>query len=272
MALGRLIGLDTKQAGFRAPAIRPDGSYEWPELENTDSETLKIEAEFKRTHKVAKDPKRLDGDRATEEELKKLAANYKYIHLATHGFFARVASDSSSVTDKGFELYSPFVVSKRVRGWDPGLLSGVVMAGANSPHKAGADDGIVTALEVAAMDLQSADLLVLSACETGLGTTAGGEGLLGLQRACQVAGARTVISSLWSVQDLNARSIMERFYVNLWEKKMTKLQALRDAQISALEGALDRGPKGPPVDRSNAPTYRAHPSAWAAWVLSGDWR
>ena len=107
----------------------------------------------------------------------------------------------------------------------------------------------MTALEVAELDLRKANLVVLSACETVLGQIAGGEGLLGLQRAFQMAGARTVVASLWQVDDENTRNLMIRFYKNVWQQKMGSLDALRNAQLSILndedlseEGEQERGP------------------------------
>ena len=118
-----------------------------------------------------------------------------------------------------------------VTGWHPGLLSGLVLAGANQPTEPDRDDGILTAIEVASLDLTNVDLAVLSACETGLGEVAGGEGILGLQRAFQTAGARSVVAGLWKVPDRATQMLMTRFYENLWDKKMSKLEALRQAQI-----------------------------------------
>jgi CHAT domain-containing protein len=97
---------------------------------------------------------------------------------------------------------------------------------------------------------------VLSACETGLGATAGGEGVKGLQNAFHQAGCRTVVASLWRVDDAATRALMDRFYTNLWEKKQPPLEALRDAQLSVLDDPLYRDEGGPRL--------------WAAWVLSGD--
>ena len=105
---------------------------------------------------------------------------------------------------------------------------------------------------VAELDLHQTDLVVLSACETGLGKVAGGEGILGLQRAFQVAGARTVVASLWSVDDAATGQLMVRFYQGLKEGRR-KDEALRDAMLAVKQ------PKP-------APYY------WAAFQLSGDAR
>ena len=114
------------------------------------------------------------------------------MHLSTHGFFAppkiRSALDHSSDAEgrSGLEL----LTNQDVTGYHPDLLSGVVLAGANRPPEDGKEDGILTALEVEQLDLSNVELATLSACETGLGTAAGGEGVLGLQRAFQLAGAK----------------------------------------------------------------------------------
>src|SRR5512135_3798916 len=112
----------------------------------------------------------------------------------------------------------------------------------SGPTPLGKDDGILTALEVAELDLSGVALAVLSACETGLGEVAGGEGLLGLQRAFQVAGAKLVVASLWSVGDEPTRVLMGRFYDNLWRKGLTPRAALREAQLYMLRGRAE-GPR-----------------------------
>jgi CHAT domain-containing protein len=156
------------------------------------------------------------------------------------------------------------------------LLSGLVLAGANQAPQPERDDGILTALEVAGLDLGGVELATLSACETGLGETAGGEGLLGLQRSFQVAGTRTVVAGLWKVPDRATQMLMERFYQNLWQKKMDKLFALREAQLWMLR----EGQHHPEIQRglhrlaNEAPWKEDYlpPYYWAAFVLSGDWR
>jgi CHAT domain-containing protein len=134
----------------------------------------------------------------------------------------------------------------------------------------------LTALEVGELDLTQVRLAVLSACETGLGETAGGEGVLGLQRAFQVAGAKTVFSTLWSIPDEATQVLMARFYDNLWSKKMGKLQALHEAQLWMLrEGRTHPGVQRGVVREDEPETKRngrLPPYYWAAFVLSGDWR
>ena len=115
-----------------------------------------------------------------------------------------------------------------VRGYSPGLLSGLVFAGANEAAGEADDDGYLTADELAFLPLGGVRLAALSACETGLGEVAGGEGLLGIQRAFQVAGARTVVCSLWKVDDSATRLFMEEFYRNRLEKEMSTLDAFRE--------------------------------------------
>ena len=156
-----------------------------------------------------------------------------------------------------------------VVGYNPGLLSGLALSGANEEPTGADDDGILTAQEIAVLNLSGVDTVVLSACDTGLGETAGGEGLLGVQRAFQVAGARTTVASFWKVDDLVTRLLMERFYRNLWEGEMSYLDALREAQLYVLNHpeAL-RGSDPQPDD----PKLRTAPRLWAAFTLSGDWR
>jgi CHAT domain-containing protein/Tfp pilus assembly protein PilF len=178
------------------------------------------------------------GDEATEERAKSVAASARYLHFASHG-----------VLDERFPLNSglALTIPREV--------------------KEGQDNGILQAWEVFERLRIDADLVVLSACETGLGKEMGGEGLVGLTRAFQYAGARSVLASLWSVADETTAVLMERFYGYLKAGK-SKDAALRDAQLDLIRGAValrDRTSRKAPVDRS-------HPFYWAAFRLTGDWR
>src|SRR5262249_36922415 len=156
----------------------------------------------------------LDGADATKARVREALGKVRYAHLATHGFFAQ-QEVKSALDDK--RKPAGLFGREGVTGWHPLLLSGIVLAGANKEPKPGEEEGILTALEVSEMELPKLELVVLSACETGLGKSAGGEGLLGLQRAFQVAGARTVIASLWAVDDKATQLLMGEFYRVAWD-------------------------------------------------------
>jgi CHAT domain-containing protein len=184
-----------------------------------------------------------------------------------------LAAVSKAETPRAGDLFA----RQDVAGFHPGLLSGLVLAGANQPVQLARDDGILTALEVAALDLAGVELATLSACQTGLGESAGGEGLLGLQRAFQTAGTRSVVASLWKVPDQATQVLMNRFYDNCWRRELGRLQALREAQLWMLhEGAKDkdllRGGLERVRDQAPGKDGRLSPFYWAAFVLSGDWR
>jgi CHAT domain-containing protein len=233
----------------------------------------------------------LRAEKATEEAFRKLAPTHRFLHLATHGLFAQTDTRSETPPDKSVRAAfgrGDLFGQRGIAGFHPGLLSGIVLAGANQPPQAEHDDGILPALEVGALDLRNVDLVTLSACETGLGQVAGGEGLLGIQRAFQIAGARTTVASLWKVNDDATRALMTEFYKNLWEKKLPRIEALRQAQLAMLNGydpktnSLRGGGETVNVDPKklaqlpqggqNVPSQRTPPSYWAAFVLSGDWR
>jgi CHAT domain-containing protein/Tfp pilus assembly protein PilF len=213
-------------------------------------------------------------ERATEAAFRAGAPKHRWLHLATHGFFAPEQLRSALA---GSGQAGPWGRGHEVTGYHPGLLSGLALAGANTPPEPDGDDGVLTALEVASLDLSDVELAVLSACETGLGEVAGGEGVLGVQRAFQVAGARTTVTSLWCVPDRATRLLMERLYSNLWDKRMPKLEALREAQIWLMrqggdpESEVCRG-LGIKRETLKASNGRLPPYYWAGWVLSGDWR
>ena len=120
------------------------------------------------------------------------------------------------------------------------------------------NDGILTVAEIASMDLRGVEWVVLSACETGLGTLRAGEGVLGLRRSFQVAGARTLIMSLWPVGDHETRAWINALY----EARLSGLstsEAIRKAGSSRIAAARGAG-------------ATAHPYSWGAFVAAGDWR
>jgi CHAT domain-containing protein/tetratricopeptide (TPR) repeat protein len=257
-----------------------------PRLKNTGDEAKAVQQYFQRRYPDGQ-ARLLAESEATEEAVRQEAPKHRYLHLATHGFFAppELHSTLGPPPEPAGAAAGPglddFFGRHGVSGFHPGLLSGLVLAGANRPAQPDHDDGILTALEVTEMDLNGVELAVLSACETGLGEEAGGEGLLGLQRAFQVAGARSVVASLWKVKDQPGRQLMQRFYENLWQnqKKLSKLEALRQAQLSMMTQLSkigndpERGPgQDNPPPKTEAKPLKNHPYFWASFVLSGDWR
>ena len=249
-----------------ATGTRSGERKQWKRLPGTKGEILVIRDAFEQRFADGK-VKVLRGEQATQSSLRELASKYSHLHLATHGFFAPPEVRSALAADDKDRLAGSLFGEQGVKGFHPGLLSGLVFAGANKPPAPGQGDGILTALEVAELDLGKVELAVLSACETGLGKVAAGEGILGLQRAFQVAGAKSVVASLWSVDDEATRKLMERFYENHWQKKMSKADALRQAQLAMLRGELVRG-----AELEGEKNSRLPPFYWAAFVLSGDWR
>jgi len=163
-------------------------------------------------------------NKATEENLKQKndLDKFNYIHFATHGFINEDKPDLSSL---------------------------VLTSGKNS-----GEDGFLQAAEIFKLKLNP-ELVVLSACQTGLGKLVRGEGIVGLTRAFMYAGAPSVLVSLWSVSDMSTATLMGAFYKNLIKNKLSKTDALRQAQLTLISD----------------PTY-SHPFYWAPFILIGDWR
>jgi len=161
---------------------------------------------------------------ATETAVGESLGGHRVVHLATHGFFA-----TETCIDAGIVAVNPM------------LRSGVVLAGANDSGS-GDGRGVLTAEEVGSLDLQGTELVVLSACETGLGVNRSGGGILGLRRAFSAAGAGQLVMSLWSISDRDTADLMEAFYARfLHRRRPTSPQdALRGAQLEILERNRDR--------------------------------
>jgi CHAT domain-containing protein len=201
----------------------------------------------------------LTGDQPTEQAFRDAAPYANFIHLDAHGY--------ADVSD--FQ-HQPSISDPEVAQKQPDLLCGVALVGALRPAKANRDDGLLTGLEVKSLDLENVDLVTIAACQSGLGLEASGEGMFGLQRAFQEAGARSTITTLWSIPSGPTNTLMVDFYDNLWTKKMPRAEALRQAQLKMLrEGAKDFAKlSGRPEDAGK----RLPPFFWGAFVLSGDWR
>ncbi|MEZ4775696.1 MAG: tetratricopeptide repeat protein [Bacteroidia bacterium] len=164
------------------------------------------------------------GKDATESRVKSVAQT-DLLHIATHGFFMQQEDMKS-----GFHFLGDQPATE-----NPLLRSGLFLAGAGNSlkkllkGKPGSQDGIFTAYEAASLDLQGVELVVLSACETGLGDVQNGEGVYGLQRAFLMAGAETLLLSLWKVSDQATEELMGNFY-QLWLDLGDKRAAFRQAQ------------------------------------------
>lgn len=161
------------------------------------------------------------GSSGTEESFFHLDGRApQIIHLATHGFYYTPTTAGSVPRLAGYQ--------------DAMLLSGLIMSGGNAGWKGmmlpeGVQDGILTADNISRLNLKGADLVVLSACETGLGNT-NSEGIFGLQRAFKKAGAQTLVMSLWRISDWTTKEFMVRFYKNLSENGWNKRKAFEDTK------------------------------------------
>jgi CHAT domain-containing protein/tetratricopeptide (TPR) repeat protein len=205
-------------------------------------------------------PRVLVGARATETAFKEEAPRYSVLHLATHGFFiADGCPTLGAKTTRGVGGLSGFASSTLTE--NPLLLSGLALAGANRRASArpDQDEGILTAEEVVSLDLGGVEWAVLSACDTGVGEVSAGEGVFGLRRAFQVAGAHTVIMSLWSVGDEAARAWMHELYLGRFQKGLSTADAVHNASLTVLRDRRARG-------LSTQPFY------WAGFVAAGDWK
>ncbi len=194
-----------------------------PELPGTRKEVEQINAHL--TEKAWK-TKLLLGDAALEGEIKKLKKPY-LLHIATHGYF---------LEDRRVGKEKVFGVEPEQALQNPLLRSGLLFTGADNTIqsigetvKGIEDDGILNAYEALFLDLENTDLVVLSACETGLGEIRNGEGVYGLQRAFQIAGASSLIISLWQVSDVVSQKLMDAFY-SRWLATGNKYEALKYAR------------------------------------------
>jgi CHAT domain-containing protein len=202
------------------------------------------------------------GSEATENLLEQLQAP-RILHIATHGFFLEdiectPATRSRGTPDGGFKVilnpdYQPDCKPTPSNLENPLLRSGLALAGFN-PRESGDKDGVLTASEVTRLKLYGTELVVLSACDTGVGSVRTGEGVYGLRRAFVKSGAESQLMSLWKVDDHGTSELMSMYYQRL-KNGEARSQAMRQVQLELLQ----------------APFYE-HPYYWASFIFSGDWR
>ncbi|MEQ1832425.1 MAG: CHAT domain-containing tetratricopeptide repeat protein [Candidatus Eisenbacteria bacterium] len=225
-------------------------------LPGSVDEMRHVAASWRAAH--AREPEQLTGRAASEAALRASAPGSELLHLATHGFFLPDSCRLRGVDPQ------PMFADLRSSPLPPGpgealLRTGVVLAGANAPGADATNDGILTAADIAMLDLSSERLVVLSACETGLGALSDAEGVLGLRSALRQAGARASITSLHRISDEATARWMALFYDGWLGRQRTLPDAARDAARALRRELLARG-EG---DR---------PGVWGAFIASGEWR
>ena len=240
---------DIGEAGRQSRDLNP-GNLHFDRLPGTRIEGEAIAA------RLGVEP--LVDDRVLEASLKGLKSP-RILHIATHGFFLPDQKRDPNEEQPGFAVTgAPAISVGRLaaqRLEDPLLRSGLALAGANSwldgnPIPAEAEDAILNAEDVLGLDLLDTELVVLSACETGLGEVRTGEGVFGLRRAFMLAGAKTLVMSLWKVPDRQTQELMESFYRRILEGQPCA-SALREAQLEMKK-------------RNKNPLY------WGAFICQGD--
>jgi CHAT domain-containing protein/Tfp pilus assembly protein PilF len=190
---------------------------------------------------------------ATEAALKGVSRP-RILHIATHGFF--FPDQPQAITNSGGRQLiqgEAQANAAALKNENPMLRSGLILAGVNQ-HSSGAnEDGVLTAAEAAGLDLFGTKLVVLSACETGIGEVHNGDSVYGLRRALVLAGSESQVMSLWKVSDEGTQELMTEYYTRL-QRGEGRTEALRQVQLEMIRGEK-----------------RKHPFYWASFIQSGAW-
>ncbi|MGZ8842056.1 MAG: CHAT domain-containing protein, partial [Pyrinomonadaceae bacterium] len=216
---------------------------------------------------------------ATEAALKTVNRP-SILHIATHGFF--LSDQPQTALANGRQLVQLEVAPPRgPQQENPMLRSGLILAGVNQKQSGTGEDGVLTAQEAAGLNLFGTKLVVLSACETGLGDVRNGAGVYGLRRALVLAGSETQVMSLWRVSDTATRDLMIAYYTRL-QAGAGRIAAMHEVQLAMLRGTVlaksgdapqPQGRQlvpGPAADITPKDNWR-HPYYWAAFIPSGAW-
>ena len=250
---------DVADEALALAELRTDSKREGANaLPRSRSEIEAIDGFWRRGRFAAEDCRLLLGPEATESSFRRLAPGRRVLHLATHGYFESDAIHGGADRGSGFHgarvpIPPPDTDPKPY----PSLRSGLLFA--SGARGNADDDGILTSEEAVGLDLRGVEWVVLSACDTGVGDIQPFEGVLGLQRAMRLAGARTVIASLWPVEDEWAREWMEALYRARLERGLGTAEAVRAACVEVIRRARDA-------------KEEALPRRWASFIAVGDWR
>lgn len=219
--------------GNTTPALCIDENL--PELPGSAAEAVAIADLFE--HSSGESATVLLGAEATEQSVRETIAGKRFAHFAAHGFFCDEETRSSL----------PF--ARRLV--DPLLHSGLVLSNADA-------DGLLTAQELVCLDLHSLDWVVLSACGSGLGRLVIGEGTFGMRRAFEIAGAGTVVTALWEIDDVQTRYLMSEIY----RRRLSGASTIDSVRMAQLDRMRDQRLR----------FNRIHPTLWGGIIAEGNWR
>ena len=259
---------------YNAELPKPEGGHKrqarettWSFLQGTREEITAIGDVVPTEH-----TRTLVGEHAMEAAVKSEFERAAVIHIATHGYFADdIDEDLTNDSARG-EALGPRQTSTTLTARNPLLQCGLTLAGCNCDVWLDADglpvdsgqDGYLSAEEIMGMDLGNARLVVLSACETGLGSIGSGEGVFGLQRALHISGVKSTIASGWKVDDRATQLLMTEMYHKMFDEGLSPADALHAAQLRVLRHFNRKTGKLEDSNSQPAPPYY-----WAAFSLSG---